>query len=235
MIIHEKRTFLLGAVMAVSFFVVLFLMFLPLFGGRNAFETSDRLFNSIAKGSSDYFKDLRERTERVRGSEVAFALQFKTADMALKANDLLFKAGMHSEIAGVQVTASGDLGRLAAAVLDDSETMFHDRGEEIEARYGYPGKEVLFVWWSTLKEIRKALESRKEFEAAAFVDNVTRRGVEVAYNFYGIEPKNASAAIGVLGGALLFYIVYTLWWGYAILYLFDGFGLKMRAGAKKEV
>jgi hypothetical protein len=30
-------------------------------------------------------------------------------------------------------------------------------------------------------------------------------------------------------------VIYTLWWGVAILYLFEGIGLQMKAGKKKEV
>ena len=83
--------------------------------------------------------------------------------------------------------------------------------------------------------MQKALESKGRFQAAAFLHDVSAKGVEVAYNFYGIEPKEASKNAGILAGSLLFYVVYTLWWGYAILCLFDGVGMEMKAGARKEV
>jgi hypothetical protein len=62
-----------------------------------------------------------------------------------------------------------------------------------------------------------------------------KKGVEVGYNFYGIEPKKASSKAGILSFALIFYVIYTLWWGYAILYLFHGLGLEMKARVKREV
>jgi len=235
MLVVDKKTFLLGTAMAVTFFIVLFLMFLPLFRGINAFEASDRLFNSIAKGSSNYLADLREKTDGYRGSAFTVNVELKTEDMVLMAVSMLSKAGTESDRSGARLTATGDLSRLAGAILEDSEAMFRNQGKEISLKYGYPEKEVLFVWWSILKEMRKAMESKRNFKTAAFLDDVMRRGVEVAYNFYGIEPKKASANVGVLTGALLFYILYTLWWGYAILHLFNGFGLSMKAGAKKEV
>ena len=35
---------------------------------------------------------------------------------------------------------------------------------------------------------------------------------------------------------LIFYIVYTMWWGYAIFHIFDGLGLSMKkAKLKQEV
>jgi hypothetical protein len=61
------------------------------------------------------------------------------------------------------------------------------------------------------------------------------KGVEVAYNFFGIQPEKSSTKAGMLTFALLFYLLYTVWWGYAILFIFDGLGLKMTAVKKKEV
>ncbi len=62
-----------------------------------------------------------------------------------------------------------------------------------------------------------------------------KKGVEVAYNFAKIVPESASSKMGILGFSLVFYVIYTLWWGLAILFLFEGIGLEMKAGAKKEV
>jgi hypothetical protein len=37
-------------------------------------------------------------------------------------------------------------------------------------------------------------------------------------------------------GLLLFYVMYTMWWGFAIFFLFEGFGLTMKKSKiKKEV
>ncbi len=35
--------------------------------------------------------------------------------------------------------------------------------------------------------------------------------------------------------SLVFYVIYTLWFGIAVLFLFEGFGLEMKKGARKEV
>jgi hypothetical protein len=57
----------------------------------------------------------------------------------------------------------------------------------------------------------------------------------VGYNFYRIETRKVSTVAGMLVFSLVFYVAYTLWWGYAVLFLFEGAGLQMKAGAKKEV
>jgi hypothetical protein len=235
MLIVRRDRFLTGMVLAATFFVVLILMFLPLMGGRNAFQSADRLFNSMAKGSSNYFEDLRRGASERRGSEVQVDIDLKEGKLAGTATTLLSKAGLVVAGDGTKLKVSGDVSRLATAIIDDSEKVFYNKGSEVAAKYAQPERAALFAWWSILKEMQKALQSTKRFQAAAFLREVSEKGVEVAYNFYGIEPKEASRNAGILAGALLFYVVYTLWWGYAILCLFDGFGMEMKAGARKEV
>jgi hypothetical protein len=235
MLVMRRDRFLTGAVLAATFFVVLILMFLPLIGGRNAFEAADRLFNSMAKGSSNYFEDLRKAAAERRGSEVQVDIDLKEGKLAATATSLLSKAGLAVATDGTKLKVSGDVSQLGMAIINDSEAVFYNRGSEMVTKYGQPERETLFAWWNVLKEMQKDLQSKKRFPAAAFLREVSERGVEVAYNFYGIEPKEASRNAGILAGALLFYVVYTLWWGYAILCLFDGVGMAMKAGARKEV
>jgi len=235
MLIMRRDRFLTGAVLAATFVAVLILMFLPLVGGVNAFEAADRLFNSMAKGSSNSFENLRRAAAERRGSDVQVDIELKEGKLAGTARTLLSKAGLGVDGEGTKLRVSGDVSQLAGAIIDDSEAVFYDKGQAMVAKYGQPERETLFAWWNILKEMQKALESKGRFPAAAFLREVSVKGVEVAYNFYGIEPKEASKNAGILSGALLFYVIYTLWWGYAILCLFDGVGMEMKAGARKEV
>ena len=235
MLIMRGDRFLTGAVLAATFVAVLILMFMPLFGGLNAFEVADRLFNSMAKGSSNYFEDLRTAASERRGSDVQVDIDLKEGTLAGTARTLLSKAGLGVDGDGTKLKVSGDVSQLAGVIIDDSEAVFYNKGTGTVAKYGQPERETLFAWWSILKEMQKALESKGKFQVAAFLHDVSTKGVEVAYNFYGIEPKEASKNAAILAGSLLFYVVYTLWWGYAILCLFDGVGMEMKAGARKEV
>ncbi len=48
--------------------------------------------------------------------------------------------------------------------------------------------------------------------------------------------RRSSEKAGIMTGLLVFYVVYTMWWGFAIFYMFDGIGLTMKkAKVKKEV
>jgi hypothetical protein len=64
---------------------------------------------------------------------------------------------------------------------------------------------------------------------------VVKKAIEPAYNFYQIDANKVSDHAGMLSGLLVFYVFYTMWWGYAIFYMFEGFGLTMKkAKVKKE-
>ena len=162
-------------------------------------------------------------------------LKLADADMARRGTELLAVAGVGSAVDGAEVKAAGYLGQMVQAALQDSEAMFHNREEAIAAKYGYPGKEVLYVWWNIFKSLDKDLKKQKMFAEVSFLADVVKKGIEVGYNFYGIEPQTASSRAGILTFSLVFYVIYTLWWGYAILFLFEGVGMQMKKGAKKEV
>ena len=234
MLIVEKKSFAIGAVMTVGFLAVLVAMFSPVFGGENAFHASDRLFNSIAKGSSYAIPRLVEEAKVFAGHPVDQQLTLKDEGLAATAAAVLQSAGARAEVSGQTLSLQGDLGAILAAALADYDAMFNDRGGEVRDRYGRPEKEALFAWWSVLKEMYREAKLQGRVEEAKLLEEVKNRAVEVGYNFYGIAPTRARDHAGILTFALVFYVVYTLWWGYAILYLFDGLGLQMKPSHKRE-
>ncbi|MDI6775808.1 MAG: hypothetical protein QMD03_00965 [Syntrophales bacterium] len=239
MIVANKREFTKGLLLSVSFLIVLGIMFTPVFGGgRNAFQAADRLFNSIAKGSTYYIPKVLKENEEYKGRRVDIAIKLDNEEMAKKTGQLFSAAGASVSTAGnglPLLKVNGDLGRILEAAIRDSDVVFYNRGEEIAQKYGFPQKEVLFVWHKGFKALNKALTKQERFTEATWVEEVMKRTIEVAYNFYKIEPRSASSSVGILSVSLGFYVLYTLWWGYAILFLFEGLGLQMKAGHKKEV
>ena len=263
MVVANKREFMKGLLLAVSFFIVLLIMFTPVFGGgRNAFQAADRFFNSIAKGSTYYIPKVLKENEEYKGRRFDVAIKLDDEEMLKKAGQLfsaccisastntrreemLKRAGQLFSAAGASVSiagsgspllkVNGDLGQILEVAIRDADAVFHNRGEEIAQKYGFPQKEVLFVWHRGFKALNKALTKQEKFADASWVEEVMKRTIEVAYNFYKIEPRSASTSVGILSVSLGFYVLYTLWWGYAILFLFEGLGLQMKAGHKKEV
>jgi len=235
MLIRQKSIFIKGMLLLITFFVVLVAMFLPLFDGKNALEASDDLFNSISKGSTYFIPELLKKSEAFKAKTIDVALKFKGKDEADKAVKILTTAGMQASAEGDQVKTKGDFGQMLGATLKDSDAMFKNQDAELSSRYGMSPKEATHTWWVIAKEMDKDLKRQKLFQEAAFLNDVLRKGVEVGYNFHKISPQTASTRVGVLTFSLIFYVIYTLWWGIAVLWLFEGFGLEMKAGAKKEM
>jgi hypothetical protein len=240
MLVYDKKHFTMGITLSVIFFGVLAYMFTPVFTGAhgekvNAFHASDNLFNSIAKGSTNYFPRLREENKAYIGHAIDLNLEMRTADLAGKSALILNKAGISATADATSVTVSGDLSTLLNQAIDDSEAMFNNKNEILEDTYSMPGRMALFVWWKTCMALDIALKQSKDFKAAKFTTEVVKRGIEVGYNFYGVVPQSSTSKAGVLTFSLVFYVIYTLLWGFAIFYFFEGIGLQMSSGKKKEM
>jgi hypothetical protein len=231
---NRKKILGVGTIMAIVFIVILSVMFTPIFGGKNAFEAADNFFNSIAKGSTYFIPGLMKDSESYNGKTIDVTARLPNQAMTATAVKL-FKASGALVGEGESLRVAGDLGQISRAALRDADAMFFNRGKEVADKYGVPEKEVLFTWWTAFKEMEKDLKRQKKFAEAAWLSNASKRSLEVGYNFYRIELRKVSAAAGMLLFSLVFYVAYTLWWGYAILFLFEGAGLQMKAGAKKEV
>jgi len=235
MLVRDKKVFVKGVVLLVTFLVVLVLMFLPLFAGRNSLEAADRLFNSICKRSIYILPDVIKKNELYKGKTFSANVKFKYPSMPDQASRILKATEAKVSPSEAQFKVEGDLGTVLGAALSDSDAMFRNREQEVSARYGLSGKEALFCWWNLLKEVEKDLRRRSQFKEADWVSDVVNKGVEPGYNYFGIESESAGSEVGILTFSLIFYVIYTLWWGVAIMYLFEGMGLQLRAGAKKEV
>ena len=73
----------------------------------------------------------------------------------------------------------------------------------------------------------KGLKKQKQFEAAKVVSQVVKKAVECSYNYYQIEPQKISDRAGIVIFSLAFYVIYTLWYGFSVMYMFEGWGLKL--------
>ncbi len=226
--IADKKTFLMGAGLLVGFTVVFCIMFTPIFGaGQNALNYFDNLFNSISKGSAYYIPDLAQQNEALKGKEVAVTINASSAKQAERTAMLLGKAGAASEADGNLITLKGDLGSILSAALKDADLLFHNQSEDLQAKYGFEGREVLYNWWNALKGMDRELKKQKQFDNAKFVATVQAKAVEVAFNFYNIEPQKITDKVGIVLFALVFYVIYTLWFGFSIMYLFEGWGMEL--------
>ncbi len=225
--ISNRKEFFGGVGLLAVFLVVLVVMFLPIFKGHNALEYLDALYNSISKGSAYYIPKAREEVKPFAGTAVEVSLPMSDAAQAEQTALLFQKSGATAEISGTTLKVSGDLGKIFENSLGDADAMYKNQGDTIRNKYGYPEKRVLYNWWLALKELDKGLKRQKQFEAAQTVDHVNKKAVEAAYNYYGIEAQKISDRFGIVLFSLFFYVIYTLWYGFSILYMFEGWGLRL--------
>lgn len=73
----------------------------------------------------------------------------------------------------------------------------------------------------------KALKKQSAFEQAKVAFNINAKVVETAYNYYKVKPEKIMDKMGIVIFSLVFYVVYTMWYGFAILFVFEGWGLKI--------
>ena len=231
----KTKNLLLGLFLLISFGVVLFLIFMPIFGdGKNGLEYTDDFFNRLAKGSSNYMNDMRKIAQPLVGTPVVAEITLGSPENAKKAEILFSQAGARVEAAGPVLKINGDLGKILLKAVDDAEALFNNRGEELRAKYHYNSKEVVKTWWVSLNNLAASLKKQKKFKQYKVVGEVQKRALEPGYNFFGVTPAKVADNAGMLTFLLVFYVVYTLWFGFGIYELFEGLGLSMEKPVSKE-
>ncbi|MGE4503922.1 MAG: hypothetical protein AB7D51_01120 [Desulfovibrionaceae bacterium] len=225
--IANHKEFYTGVGMMAAFLVVLVLFFAPLYEGHNGFAYLDNLYNSISKGSANYLGMVNNTADGLKGTAFEVTLPADDASDAQVMTALLASAGAAVTPAEGGLLVKGDLGGVLAAVAEDVDAMYHNHGDTFTERRGVEARLGLYTWWKLLNKTEKQLQKQKLFAAAKDVASVVSRGVETAYNYYGVEPQSIMDRIGVVTFSLVFYVFYTLWYGFSILFMFEGWGLKL--------
>jgi hypothetical protein len=253
---QAKKHMSLGIIMALSFLVVLFLMFSPIFPKtadgqpQNGLQWADEMFNQLAKGSSYFIPKVAKDNEKFMGK--MFSAKFNVAkpedkpgegeQRAKRATQLfMINPGAKVEVNGTELKIEGDLGLVLKAALDDADAMFKNEGDKLKAKYATAMetedvKQIFRQWNNTLPKIDKNFKKEGKIEEANIVTAVTKKAIEASYNFYGVEAVKVKDRAFLMTFLLVFYVVYTMWWGFAIFFIFEGLGLSMKkAKEKKEV
>jgi hypothetical protein len=211
----------------VIFAIVLIILFMPVFSGKNALENLDMLYNSISKGSAYYIPKAKKAAKPLNGTQISVDLKLDTDKQAMQIASLFEKGGARVQVSGANLKVSGDLGQILENSLKDADYMYHNDGKRLSDKYGISEKQALYNWWKALNALDFALKKQKKFEAATVVGLIQKKAVETAYNYFGIEPQKITDRFGIVSFSLIFYVVYTLWYGFAIMYMFEGWGLRL--------
>jgi len=217
-----------GIAMLLVFFIILGVLFSPVFPGKlHGLDYIDNLFNMISKGSSDFISLQIEENKAFTESTLDQQINLPSEEQAEHFAHQLTVSGLTASVSGTTVTIAGNMVEMVTSCLADSRAMFDNNGSVVEEKYGFSGREALFNWWTGYEAINKNFNSKKKFKEAKFLGNIEKRVLEPAYNYYGIEAHPWKANVTMILLALGFYVFYTVWYGFGILYLFEGLGLKI--------
>ncbi len=233
----NKKTLSTGIFLGVTFLGVLWFIFSPIFGdGRNGLQYSDDMFNKLSKGSSYFIPKIAKSNEKFKGTSFEVSIKLDKPEQNPGAMKMLTAAGAEAQAANTEIRIRGDLGAFLSNIILDADDMYKNDGKKVADRYGMDEKEVMTTWWNILKGMDKSLKKLGKIKESQIVSDVMRKTVEPGFNYYKIEAQQVADRAWVMTGLLVFYVIYTMWWGFAIFFIFDGIGLTMKkARVRKEV
>ena len=231
-VILKKKRFALGVVLTVTFFVLLLVIrnsTLFSIEDKSIVKYTDEMFVSVSKGSVYFIPELLPKLDKYSGTPL---------DVTIKGDDktaLLFeKSNARVALSNGELKIQGELVDAVTNALKDADLIFGGKDSMLLDKYGFSATEVARLWWQSFKDIEKELTKEKKFEQVKLLETTRVKALEPAFNFYGIESAAASDhALGITG-IVIFYVLYTVWWGFAIYFLCEGFGLLMTKSKKKS-
>lgn len=233
-LIRDRRKFRLGLAGLAGFAVVLAAWVRPLADGRSGLRWADDLFNQLCKDSADYSAQLCLQAPRFAERRFQVVFTAPSPPAAEKMARLAAAAGATAQAQGARVDMEGRLGPFAAALLEDADLLFRNKDRLLEERRGMSARETVYWWWMMAEPIYKHYIATGDVGASNFVSALRTRACEPAYNFAGIEPKPVAQAVAPLALLLSFYLVYTVWYGFSILFVCEGLGIVARKRKKEE-
>jgi len=221
-----------GYLLLTSFFAVLIAIFMPLFPGThgekvNGLDYLDNFFNQLSKGSAYYIGDQIKKAEQYNGQQFTTSLKMKSPEEAAVTAKLFAANKITATAEGDKVKVNGDFGSMITIMLKDADDMYHNKGEALTAKYGVNERQTIYSWYQSLSAMEKGMTKEGNFAQAKFVKNCMTKAVEPAYNYYKVEAKSVKAEMFLLIASLAFYVIYTMWYGFGLLFLFEGAGIKL--------
>jgi hypothetical protein len=234
-IICDRTMFRAGLIGLGVFLALLVAMHLPLGQGRNALVWADDFFNQLAKRSAYYIPDGIGQAQAFVGTPVDIGIRPRDFADTRRLAALAGSAGIEARaLPDGRVRIAGDLGRLSLTALADADAAFRNETAGLEAKYRMGAEEVIYGWWVIFDGLTRRYVQEGKGVEANFTKFVSSRALEPAYNFRGIDAKEVGENVIPLTSFLAFYVLYTLWYGFSIMFLFEGLGIGVERRAEKR-
>ncbi len=231
-IVVRKTEFKVGVILTVTFFIILFVIHSGImFGtnGKSLLDYTDEMFVSVSKGSVYFIPQIIKKSKEYVGRAI---------DIKIKGDEktvMLFeKANAKVQFENMELKITGDLGEIQKSAAQDADLLFRGDDKRLYDKYGLGGKEVIKRWWASLKAMEGPLRKAKKFQEVESLSKVRIKALEPAFNYYGVEAASAGDHAFGITSIVLCYVIYTVWWGFAIYFLCEGVGLLVRKGKEKK-
>ena len=235
-LVRNRRSLVLGLALLGSFYAtVAALLLAPVFPeAQTGLRWADGLFNSVSKGSANFLPEEAETARTLSGQPVRVTLRASDAEQARTWAGLYGTTGAGVALAGNDVTVAGDLGSILSNAVADSRIAYADAGasDAFETRYHLPTRAVTYGWWTSFQALDRALTTQGQPTQAAAVRSVSRRALEPAHNYLGVERRTSAESVGPLVGVLALYLLFTAWYGSAVFALSTAFGIGVGKSAR---
>lgn len=231
--IVNKKQFMTGLAMLISFTVVLVILMSPLIGGKSVITYADDLFNELTKGSTYAIPGVQSKAKNFNGKAFDTTISVKGQEEIDKIIKLFSTVDGKVTVEGQKVKVSGDLGKFATAALADADLEYKNNGAEIQGKYGIESREALYYWWTLFNGLAAQYKIENKASELSFTNNVLTKALEPAYNFENINAVKVGERAGITTFMLIFYVIYTVWYGFAIMYIFEGLGIVASSHGEK--
>jgi hypothetical protein len=233
--IQNRKKFWVGVSGLILFSMILGFWLSPWGHHRSGLERVDQLFNQLAKNSTYFIPNALNLAPKFEGKTVDFGITSRwpgdDARMAQIIQTNLFSAVL---LGDGRMRIKGDLGKMGLAASMDAGLLFKGQESDLRVKYGVNGKEAVYYWWVAFEGLTRRLIQENRSSEADYTRFLTTRVLEPAYNFAGIETRSIEENIWTVAFFLGFYLLYTLLYGFSILFLFEGLGIQATKSKEKK-
>jgi hypothetical protein len=233
--IQNRKKFWVGVSGLILFSTILGFWLSPWGHHRSGLERVDQLFNQLAKNSTYFIPEAVNLAPKFEGKTVDFGITSRwpgdDARVAQIIQTNLFSAVL---LGDGRVRIKGDLGKMGLAASMDAGLLFKGQESDLRVKYGVNGKEAVYYWWVAFDGLTRRFIQENRSSEADYTRFLTTRVLEPAYNFAGIETRSIGENIWTVAFFLGLYLLYTLLYGFSILFLFEGLGIQATKSREKK-
>lgn len=240
MIITRKKPFYRGLILLCLFFSIFYFLLTPVItiDGRKltGLEYSDQVFNELSKGSSNFLPMAERAAASMKGCLISVTIPTKYPNQANILQRLLQNAqAKNINFANNHLSYKVDLGTLLSQATSDARLLYNNEEDRLLAKYsGFDPLQVASAWWNLLSPTATQLQIHNQQKESAAINTIIKRAIEPGNNYFGIPALQISQNIPLISAFLIFYIIYTIWYGFAIYEIFSGLGL-MTSHSEEEI